>query len=64
MKRKTCNECGKSLIKDEIALCKKILGRNMTLFYCLNCLACELDVEKEDLEIKIEEYKEQGCTLF
>ena len=60
----TCCECGKALVKDEIALCKKLLGTDIEEFYCLECLAEYLECTKEDLEIKIQEFKEQGCTLF
>ena len=66
MKKKkiTCCECGKTLVKDEIALCKKLLGMDDEDFYCLGCLSEYLECTKEDLEIKIQEFKEQGCTLF
>ncbi len=60
----TCCECGKTLVKDEIALCKKLLGTDNEEFYCLECLSEYLECTKEDLEIKIQEFKEQGCTLF
>lgn len=66
MKKKkiTCCECGKTLVKDEIALCKKLLGTDIEEFYCIECLSEYLECTKEDLEIKIQEFKEQGCTLF
>jgi hypothetical protein len=64
MKRTTCAECGVALKKDEIALSKKMLGKTTPSFYCINCLATELDCEAEDLQIKMQEFKEQGCTLF
>ena len=66
MKKKkiTCYECGKTLVKDEIALCKKLLGTDIEEFYCIECLSEYLECTKEDLEIKIQEFKEQGCTLF
>ena len=59
-----CNSCNKNLTKDEIALCKKLLGKNTKVFYCIECLADYLDVSVEDLEEKIEQFKEEGCTLF
>jgi len=64
MKQKICLECGTKLIKDEVALSKKMLGRQIVSFYCVKCLATELDCEPEDLEVKIQEFKEQGCALF
>lgn len=66
MKRKkvTCCECEIALKKDEVALCKKLLGLDTEDFYCIDCLGEYLECTKSDLEIKIQEFKEQGCTLF
>ena len=66
MKRKKfeCCECNKALKKNEVALCKKLLDVETEDFYCLDCLAEYLECTVSDLEIKIEEFKEQGCTLF
>lgn len=66
MKRKKieCCECGRALVKDEIALCKKLLGTDIEGFYCIDCLSEYLECTRTDLEIKIQEFKEQGCTLF
>jgi hypothetical protein len=33
-------------------------------FYCIGCMAEFLGCEAEDLQVKIAEFKEQGCTLF
>ena len=63
-KKVECCECDKSLIKDEIALCKKLLDVETEDFYCIDCLAVYLECTRIDLEIKIQEFKEQGCTLF
>ncbi|GHV42555.1 hypothetical protein FACS189490_11780 [Clostridia bacterium] len=63
-KQKICTECGKKLEKDEIALSQKMLGRAIIKFYCLDCLSETLDCEADDLVVKIQEFKEQGCTLF
>lgn len=63
-KKIECCECGKTLVKDEIALCKKLLGIDTEDFYCIVCLSEYLECTKADLEIKIQEFKEQGCTLF
>ena len=60
-----CFACGKKqLLKDEIGLNKKMLGRKINQFYCIDCFAKYFDVNTEDLLAKIEEFKEQGCTLF
>lgn len=59
-----CKICGKELNKDCIALNKKLLNSDITEFLCLECLADNFDCTVEDLLIKIEEFKEEGCTLF
>lgn len=59
-----CYVCGKEhLSKDEIGITKKLLGKNEKKMYCLSCLAERLEVT-EELVDKIEEFKEEGCTLF
>lgn len=60
----TCCECGRKLIKDEVALNQKLLDTDTKDFYCIDCLSEYLECLKDDLEIKIQEFKEQGCTLF
>jgi hypothetical protein len=62
--KKTCVECGVSLKKDEVALSQKMLGRTIAECYCIDCLAVTLDCDPDDLVVKIQEFKEQGCTLF
>lgn len=65
MKSKSCYICGKgNLSKDEIGLTKKLLGRNINYFYCIDCLAEHLEVETDFLYDKVEELKAQGCVLF
>lgn len=60
-----CVSCGKqSLGKNEVGINKKLLGEATTAFYCMDCLADYLDVTVQDIEDKIEEFKEQGCKLF
>ncbi len=60
-----CVSCFKeNLNKDTIALNKKLLGKDIERFYCLNCLAEYLNTTVEELMDKIEEFKEEGCTLF
>ena len=61
----SCVICGKKDIsKNEIGLCKKLLGRNLDKYFCIDCLAEYLDTTKDDLNNKIEDFKAQGCTLF
>lgn len=65
MKRKElCSDCGKPLCKDEIALNKKIISVDVTSFQCLLCMSIDMGCEMDDLQTKIDEFKEQGCTLF
>ncbi len=68
MRKKTiyeCITCGKKpLQKNEVGITKKLLGENTKVYYCINCLSDYLDVTVQDIEDKIEEFKEQGCKLF
>ena len=60
-----CISCGKDgLDKDIIGINKKLIGKDITNFYCMNCLADYCCAAVEDLYEKIEEFKEEGCTLF
>ena len=65
MKKVSCVSCGKTdLTRNELGINKKLLGENMTQFYCLDCLAGYLEVTPQDILDKIEEFKEEGCKLF
>jgi hypothetical protein len=60
-----CVVCSKSpLTRDEIGLTKKLIDQKATSFYCLQCLAEYLEVTVDELLDKIEDFKEEGCTLF
>lgn len=60
-----CIACDKAgLSKDEIGINQKLLGEDIDAFYCMDCLADYLEVSVQDLEDKIEIFKEQGCKLF
>ncbi len=62
---KNCYVCGKdNLSKDEIGIVKKLLGKDTKQFYCISCFAEYLDVTVEELMDKIEDFKNEGCTLF
>lgn len=62
---KRCYVCGKfPLSKDEVGLTKELMGRQSTQFYCMDCLAEDLEVTTEELQAKIQEFKDEGCTLF
>lgn len=61
----SCVACGKeSLDKNTVGINKKLLGKSIRKYYCLDCLADYLGCTVDDLLEKIEEFKEQGCTLF
>lgn len=61
----TCVSCGKIyLIRNEIGINKKLLGKRTEYFYCFSCLAEYLEVTPQDILDKIEEFKEDGCKLF
>ena len=61
---KQCFMCNSNVHKDIVALNKKFMGRNVEKFFCLNCLADYLEVTQEELLDKIQEFKDQGCSLF
>lgn len=62
---KECIACRKSpLDKDTIGINTKMLGKQVKNFYCMDCLSDYLGCTVEDLLEKIEEFKEEGCTLF
>lgn len=47
MRRKIeCCECEKALKKDEVALCKKLLGTDTEDYYCIDCLQNTWSVQK------------------
>ncbi|HIW59229.1 MAG TPA: hypothetical protein H9880_05000 [Candidatus Anaerobutyricum avicola] len=60
----TCLACHTAVSKDEIALTKKLINRGTTKYYCISCLAKAFEVTEQDLQKKIQYYKEIGCTLF
>jgi transposase-like protein len=63
-KKIKCYLCESELDKIAVGLNKKLLGRDIQRFYCLDCLAEYLEVTTEILLEKVEEFKLQGCTLF
>lgn len=63
-KMKTCIDCDKPITKDEIALSRKLIDPDTEEMYCLTCMAENFGCTEEDLRVKIQEFKEQGCTLF
>lgn len=66
MEAKKCYVCGKTpLSKDEVGLTKKIIDKKADFpFTVWPCLAEYLEVTEDELLAKIEEFKNEGCTLF
>ena len=65
VKSVACVSCGKEpLEKNEIGINKKLLGEQVTAYYCMDCLADYLEVSVQYILDKVEEFKEQGCKLF
>lgn len=63
-RKKCCCDCGKDLRKDEVALSRKLIDVETEEFYCLDCMSDFFGCTVQDLKEKIQEFKEQGCTLF
>ena len=64
-KQYECASCRKMpLAKDEIGASKKLLGVDTPELYWINCLAAYLEVTPEDIQDKIQMFKEDGCELF
>jgi uncharacterized protein YlaI len=63
-KAKKCYLCEAKLDKDAIGLNKKLLDKSISRFMCIDCLASHLDATAEELRTKIEEFKNEGCSLF
>jgi hypothetical protein len=63
-KQRYCSCCKELLGKDLIALNRKLLGENAEKSMCLRCLSDYLACTEDDLIVKIEEFKENGCVLF
>lgn len=60
-----CSECHSDILnKDVIALNKKLINRNVKNFLCLECMSEIFGCTSEDLENKIEQFKDEGCKLF
>ena len=65
MNKVKCVACGRTdLVKDTIGINKKLLGKDVSTYYCMDCLADYLGCEVQDILDKIEEFKEEGCKLF
>ena len=64
-KQTDCAFCAKEkLSKDEIAINKKLLPRQIERMMCLACMAEYFDTTEEYLKDQIDFFKRQGCELF
>ena len=63
---KECQYCHAELSRDEVGLSKKLfeLETKKGKYSCMPCIAAMLEVSQDDLLVKIEEFKRQGCKLF
>lgn len=60
-----CFICGeKNLSRNELGLNKKLINRDIAKFHCMVCLTEYLGITLEELEDRIEEFKDTGCELF
>lgn len=57
-------DCAALLRRDEVGISKRLLGRGITRYFCVGCLARRLGVPPGVIELKIEEYRAMGCALF
>ena len=63
--RVDCVICGKKdLGKDTTGINRKLLGTDITNFYCMECLAEYLGCTVEELLDKIEEFKEEAVHFL
>lgn len=63
--RTNCVICGReNLEKDTVGINKKLLGSDIANFYCMDCLAEYLGCTTQELLDKIQDFKDEGCTLF
>ena len=63
-KIKQCCYCNEKLSNDEVALNRKLIDKDVKEYMCLECMSEQFGCEVDDLKVKIDEFKEQGCTLF
>ena len=59
-----CIQCGKELIRDEIAIYRRLIYRDAEEYMCKECLAQYLGVPMEVIDARIVYFKKIGCTLF
>jgi hypothetical protein len=64
MKEVHCAGCNKKVTNDEIAVNIKILGKQIGIIRCYDCLAAFLNCSRAKLLELSEHYKSSGCNFF
>lgn len=70
LKEINCVECGGVIkdgqisAKDCVSLNRKIISSNPTENYCVECICEMCDCDVQILIDKINDFKQEGCTLF
>lgn len=59
-----CVRCRAPLTPDEIGLTRKLINRGTTDFLCYGCMAEHFLVTVAELQEKVRQFQEMGCTLF
>lgn len=59
-----CMVCKKELVKDEKAIYYRLVNRSAKEFLCISCLSKYFKCNIEDINKRIVELKNMGCTLF
>lgn len=59
-----CKECGRGLKRIDIAATMKFINRAATEYMCISCIAKHYQVTEDQINIMIEHFRRQGCSLF
>ena len=59
-----CCRCDKPVSVNVIGLNKRLLGRHIDRFMCLDCLAAFFHTTPDALQAKIDAFRDDGCSLF
>ena len=59
-----CLRCSRLVSRDEIGLTKKLINRGTTEYLCYDCMARHFQVTVEELQRKVQEFRDMDCTLF
>lgn len=59
-----CVRCEKELIPLDLAFSMKLIGRQITKYYCRECLKKDFSLTDEDLARLKARFQAEGCALF